>query len=65
MDWLDFIEIMVLDEKVSKAKYKKAGEIATDPKIKELFKKLAYEEDVHMAVLQKFKKDIQKAASKT
>ena len=65
MDWLDFIEIMVLDEKAAKAKYTQVSNIATDPKIKELFKKLAYEEDVHMAVLQKFKKDIQAAASKT
>ncbi len=64
MDWLDFIEIVLLDEKASKAKYKAAEKMADDPKLKELFSKLAYEEDVHMAVLQKFKKDIQAATSK-
>lgn len=65
MDWLDFIEIMVLDEKAAKAKYTQVSKIATDAKIKELFNKLAYEEDVHMAVLQKFKRDIQAATGKT
>ncbi|MBI4288448.1 MAG: hypothetical protein HY671_08490 [Chloroflexi bacterium] len=64
MDWLDFIDIMVLDEKAAKAKYKQAGRIATDPRIKELFRKLAYEEDIHMAVLQKFKKDIQASTTR-
>lgn len=64
VDWLDFIDIMALDEKAAKAKYKQAGKIATDPKIKELFMKLAYEEDVHLAVLSKFKKDFQAAMAK-
>ena len=64
MDWLDLIDIMVLDEKASKAKYLQASKIADDAKIKEVFRKLAYEEDVHLAVLQKFKKDIQTAKSK-
>lgn len=64
MDWLDFIDIMVLDEKAAKAKYKQAGKIAADPKISELFRKLAYEEDVHLAVLNKFKRDFQAAMAK-
>lgn len=65
MDWLDFVDVMMVDEKSSSTKYEMVAKIATDPQIKEIFKKLAYEEGVHLAVLQKFRKDIQSASPKS
>ncbi len=52
MEWIEFVRVMMIDEEGAKAKYKKAAGLATDPKVKEVFERLAYEEEVHMGVLQ-------------
>ena len=52
MEWIEFVRIMMIDEEAARAKYKKAVSLATDPKVKEVFERLAYEEEVHIGVLQ-------------
>jgi rubrerythrin len=53
MDWIDFIRVMLIDEEAARAKYKRVVRMAKDPKVKRVFEQLAYEEEVHMAVLKK------------
>ena len=58
MDWKLFISMAKADEESARAKYQLAAEAAETPKIKEIFDKLAYEEEVHFAVLDNFEKEI-------
>lgn len=53
MDWADFLTIMRLDEECAHAKYLAAAERATDPRVRDLLERLAYEEEIHVGVLQK------------
>lgn len=52
LEWIEFVRIMMIDEEAARAKYKKAASLATDPKVKEVFERLALEEEVHIGVLQ-------------
>ena len=63
MDWKLFIKLAKAAEESAKAKYQLAADAAETPKIKEIFEKLAYEEDVHFAVLDSFEKEIDTLAT--
>jgi rubrerythrin len=58
MNWRQFIQVMKIDERAARAKYQSAAKAAKSPAIKEIFDKLAYEEEVHIGVLEKFEKDL-------
>ena len=58
MNWRQFIKIMKIDERAALAKYKAAARSSKNPAIIEVFDKLAYEEQVHIDVLERFEKDI-------
>ena len=58
MNWRQFIRVMMIDEKAALAKYKIAAKSAKSQAIKEVFEKLAYEEEMHIAVLDNFAKDL-------
>jgi len=53
MNWRQFIQVMKIDERAARAKYQSAAKAAKNPAIKEIFDKLAYEEEVHIGVLEK------------
>ena len=59
MDWADFLQIMRMDEEAAQAKYRAAAERATDPRVREVLERLAYEEEVHIGVLQKEEERLQ------
>ncbi len=53
MDWLNFIKVMIVDEKGAIAKYQLAAAQADDdPQLKALFEQLKEEEKVHIAILE-------------
>ncbi len=52
MDWLNFIRVMIVDERGAIAKYQLAAAQADDPKIKALFEQLRDEERMHIAILE-------------
>jgi rubrerythrin len=58
MNWREFIHVMKIDERAARAKYQAAAKAAKSREIKEIFEKLAYEEDMHIGVLEKFEKDL-------
>lgn len=64
MNWLDFIKVMLVDEHAAMAKYKMAAELAPNPKIKEIFEQLRYEEGVHVSVLEKEAEALKKIMEK-
>ena len=64
MDWLSFVQVMIVDEKGAFAKYKIAADKATDPKIKAMFEQFADEEKVHIDILEQREQELQKLLSK-
>jgi rubrerythrin len=60
MDWKRFIQVVMIDEKASRAKYNLAAKAASSEAMKEIFTKLAYEEDMHIATLTRFEKELGK-----
>ena len=58
MNWRQFIHVMKIDERAARAKYKAASRAAKSQSIKEIFEKLAYEEEVHVDVLNRFEKEL-------
>jgi len=58
MDWKTFIQVMKIDEKAARAKFRAAAKAADSQELKELFEKLAYEEQVHVEVLESFERDL-------
>ncbi len=52
MDWLNFIKVMIVDERGAVAKYQLAAAQANDPKLKALFEQFRDEEKVHIAILE-------------
>ena len=58
MNWRQFIRIMKIDERAAKAKYMAASKTAKSQAIKDIFEKLAYEEEVHIDVLNRFEKEL-------
>ncbi len=53
MNWAEFLGIMKLDEEAAQAKYKAALALATDPRVREILERLAYEEEIHVGLLEK------------
>ena len=58
MNWRQFIRVMKIDERGAWAKYKVASKAAKSQAMKEIFEKLAYEEEVHIDVLNRFEKEL-------
>ena len=55
---MQFIRVMKIDERAARAKYRTAARAAKNEAIKDIFNKLAYEEEVHLSILEKFEKDL-------
>jgi rubrerythrin len=53
MNWSEFLGIMKMDEVAAEAKYKAALALATDPRVREILERLAYEEEIHVNLLEK------------
>ena len=60
MEWSKFVQVMKIDERATRAKYLTAAKAADNDAIKDVFNKLAYEEEVHLAILEKFERDLAK-----
>jgi len=60
MEWSQFIQVMKIDERAARAKYLTAARAAKNEAIKDIFNKLAYEEEVHLSTLEKFERDLAK-----
>lgn len=60
MDWAEFLRIMVAEEQSAEAKYRFAANSTDDPKLKEVFEQLVYEESLHAALLEKWYNDAKK-----
>ena len=58
INWKQFIRVMKIDERGARAKYKTAAKAAKSQSIKDMFEKLAYEEEVHLDVLGRFERDL-------
>ena len=58
MDWKKFFRASLAAEEAAKARYEQAAEAADVPAVKEAFKNLAYEEEMHYALLLQFEKDL-------
>ncbi|MDO8671401.1 MAG: ferritin family protein [Dehalococcoidia bacterium] len=52
MDWLNFIKVMIIDERGAIAKYQLAANKADDPKIKAMFEQMRDEERTHIDILE-------------
>ena len=59
MDWKLFINMAKADEVAARDKYQLAAEAANNSAIKDIFDKLAYEEEMHIGVLENFEKDLE------
>ncbi len=58
MNWRQFIRVMKIDERAAQSKYRIAAKSAKSQAIREIFEKLAYEEEVHIDVLERFARDL-------
>lgn len=58
MNWKQFIRVMKIDERAARAKYQSVAKAAESQAIRDVFGKLAYEEEVHIGVLEKFEHDL-------
>lgn len=58
MNWRQFIRVMKIDERAAQAKYRVAARAAKSQSIKDIFDKLAYEEEIHIDVLERFERDL-------
>lgn len=52
MDWLGFLQVMVIEEKAAQEKYQLAMDLAKDPEIRALFQRLRDEEAFHVDFLE-------------
>jgi len=58
MNWRQFIRVMKIDERAARAKYRVAAKAAKSQAIRDIFGKLAYEEEVHIDVINRFERDL-------
>lgn len=58
MNWKQFIRVMKIDERAAQAKYRVAAKAAKSQAIKDIFDNLAYEEEVHIDILDRFERDL-------
>jgi len=61
MDWLNFLKMMVIEERAARDKYQLAADLADDPAIKAVFERLRDEEDFHADFLQGEYEKLEKA----
>lgn len=52
MDWLNFLKVMVVEERAARDKYQLAVDLADDPAIKAVFERLRDEEAFHADFLE-------------
>lgn len=52
MDWVEFLKVMVIDEKGAIAKYKHAASKADDPGLKRMFTEMMEEENIHVKIIE-------------
>lgn len=52
MDWVEFLKVMVIDEKGAIAKYKHAASKADDPGLKKMFTEMMEEEKIHVKIIE-------------
>jgi len=52
MEWIDFLKVMIVDEKGAIAKYKQAAAKATDPGLKKMFTEMMEEERIHVRLIE-------------
>jgi rubrerythrin len=63
MDWLNFLKVMVIEERAAREKYQVAVELADDPNIKAVFERLRDEEAFHADFLEGEYERLEKALS--
>ncbi len=63
MDWLNFLKVMIIEERAARDKYQVAVDLADDPAIKAVFEKLRDEEDFHADFLEGEYERLEKAMS--
>lgn len=52
MEWIDFLKVMIVDEKGAIAKYKQAAAKATDAGLKKMFTEMMEEEKIHVQLIE-------------
>lgn len=52
MDWLNFLKVMIIEERAAREKYQLAANLAGDLAIKAVFERLRDEEDFHADFLE-------------
>jgi len=52
MEWIDFLKVMIVDEKGAIAKYKQAASKATDSGLKKMFTEMMEEEKIHVQLIE-------------
>jgi rubrerythrin len=52
MEWIDFLKVMIVDEKGAIVKYKQASASATDPSLKKMFTEMMEEEKIHVQLIE-------------
>lgn len=52
MDWLNFLKVMVIEERAARDKYQLAVDLADDPAIRAIFERLRDEEAFHADFLE-------------
>ncbi len=52
MEWIDFLKVMIVDEKGAIVKYKQAAASATDPGLKKMFTEMMEEEKIHVNIIE-------------
>ena len=52
MNWKQFFELMIIDERAAQAKYEKALEVADEPRLRAILERLRDEEAFHVDFLE-------------
>ena len=52
MNWKQFFDIMIIDERAAKAKYEKALEVTDNPEVRAVLERLRDEEAFHVDFLE-------------
>ena len=63
MDWLNFLKVMIIEERAARDKYQLAVDLADDPAIKAVFERLRDEEAFHADFLEGEYARLEKALS--
>jgi len=63
MDWLNFLKVMIIEERAARDKYQLAVDLADDPAIRAIFEKLRDEEAFHADFLEGEYEGLKKALS--